>query len=112
MHFLLRYMCNSGFFKARFKNVCVCGANPNSRTHITNECPLLQQERTKCVDAFNAVILDGESLEECFMRSYFLPGNDSKRRKQIIQIMNSFITAIFVNKELKRSLVNVIDDSM
>ena len=43
---MIRYLVNHGFYKARFIPICEHCGEENSRTHVTNICPLFDNLRT------------------------------------------------------------------
>jgi len=79
---MIRYLVNHGFYKARIIPICKHCGKPNSRSHVTNNCPKfdgLRESAWKELDELKITRLKmkvkfNEDLEKAFLDAYFKPG--------------------------------------
>ncbi len=79
---MIRYLVNHGFYKARIIPKCKYCREPNSRTHVTNNCPKfdgLRERAWKELDELKITrvkmkVKFNEDLEKAFFDAYFKPG--------------------------------------
>jgi hypothetical protein len=100
-HYLLRYMCNRGFFRNDINPICKHCELVNSRDHATDECDWYRVEREKTIEKIARLAdVGGMSLSEMINKFYFDPGEiDKKNRKSIIRYIKEFVFDLFTKQK-------------
>jgi len=78
---MIRYLVNHGFYKARIIPTCKHCREPNSRTHVTNNCPKFHGQRERAwkeldelkITCVKMKVKFNEDFEKAFLDAYFKP---------------------------------------
>jgi len=79
---MIWYLVNHGFYKARIIPTCKHCGEPNSRTHVTNNCPIFDEPRERAwkeldelkITRVKMKVKFNEDLENAFLDAYMKPG--------------------------------------
>ena len=103
-HFLVKFLTNHGFFKARFAPECSRCGQPNSRRHAINECPAADQLRTRTLRNIAEITkVPYRDLEGFILLLYFRPSWDDKTMYKLVEEVKRCLACLWIDCAGERS---------
>jgi hypothetical protein len=101
--YLVKYLCNRGFFRNDIMGTCKHCGEENTREHAVDSCIYYDElrERTKIAIGKVDSILADNNLSLAILRIYFYPDTDKldqQQRKKLIQITKNFVHALYIEQ--------------
>lgn len=99
---MVKYFCNIGFFRNRFRGICQhCGAE-NSREHAVDDCVHYDSLRCETIERLRR-FFPGDRLSTMLSKIYFSGVKVTKRDyRYLVKELKSFITTLYMTQEVER----------